>query len=146
MGRGHPIILLLSRSISLHARNMVWSNSEGTFERYESSTVDAGKIQKVESLDLAVSGAQGVSLGAASTVVDLLLKLFALLRFFKTGKAPFDTEVFLEGTPCYRIKGIEPRTGRPCELLIGKKDLAEEILSRDGHWGTSLSKCAETYE
>jgi hypothetical protein len=111
--------------------DMIWSNSEGAFQRYEGTTINAGEIQKEDSLDLAVSGAHGASLGAASTVVDLLLDRTLYYGFPKLKKLRLLPETRFAGILCYRIKGLGWKARTPCEVLIGKNDL---LLRRFRVW------------
>lgn len=110
----------------------IWFNGKEAFTYWEPD-----RYEKEESLGLAVAGATGVSSRTVNTVSDMLLPDELGPSSLKTlAKVSLLGEDVFEGTPCYRIKGMED--DETTELWVGKNDFLLRKLKRERKQGDEL--------
>lgn len=109
--------------------SVIWSNADGAYH-WSDRGGNAEMRKKLDSLDMAVAGATGVSLGAAHTIASLLLpRMGRAVDEGVTWDGATNVED-IEGVACHHLTGQHQGGGR-YELWIGKEDyLVRKMTSR----------------
>lgn len=96
--------------------HIVWSDGKDAYTFWES-----GKLEKEESLSMALAGATGVSGGSAHTISVLLMEDAGGFKLTEMSRISLLREEQFEGEDCFVVRGYHP-FGFPIDLWISKND------------------------
>ena len=105
-------------ALSAPGRSIVWYDGR---QAYGYHAYEPDKVEKEESLSMAVAGATGISLGSAHTVPALLTTEIGGFTLRDLEKLTLSGQERFEGEDCYILKGNHPN-GDTYELWVSKSD------------------------
>jgi hypothetical protein len=95
---------------------------QGTPYFFDRTYGSSPAIETLESIDLAIASATGISSGTAHTIGALLFPELSGFTLLDLRRIRFRRNRIIDGVPCISVSGLHPRGGR-CTAWFGAHDL-----------------------